>query len=143
MNRNQPFDIVSQNHDNPIFPPLFPTVVKPTNNHKNDQKKLQILVEQLDKRLIDEETYRKRLLYCVQQSSKKSEQLNRFPKNNILALVMSNEPGVIDYQKGLYTRDYQVHKSVADELNIALRETQHRIDWIHMVRQRAFQCFHQ
>jgi len=36
--------------------------------------------------------------------------------------------------------DYQIHKSVADELNIAIRETQHRIDWINMIQARARQC---
>ncbi|CAF3001448.1 unnamed protein product [Rotaria socialis] len=140
--RNDPLDIISQHEDNPIFPPLFSSNVKPI-NQRSDRSKLQILIEQLDKRLADEEIYRKRLLNCVQQASRKSEQINRFPKNNMLTLVMSHQPAITEYQKGLYLRDYQIHKSVTDELNIALRETQHRIDWINTVRQRAFQCFRQ
>jgi hypothetical protein len=58
----------------------------------------------------------------------------------MLALVMSDDPAVMEYQKALCLSDYKIHKSVADELNIAIRETQHRIDWINMVRTRAQQC---
>jgi uncharacterized cysteine cluster protein YcgN (CxxCxxCC family) len=107
---------------------------------KNDQTKLQLLIEQLEKRLIDEESYRQRLLTCIKQTTKKSEQLQSFPKTNMLTLVMSEEPAVMEYQKALCLSDYQIHKSVADELNIAIRETQHRIDWINMIQARARQC---
>jgi len=53
---------------------------------------------------------------------------------------MSDEPAVAEYQKALCLSDYKIYKSVMDELNIAIRETQHRIDWINMVRARAQQC---
>ncbi|CAF1073986.1 unnamed protein product [Rotaria sp. Silwood1] len=139
MHREEPLDIISQHDDNPIFPPLFTSSEKSL-DYKNDQNKLQLLIEQLEKRLIDEELYRKRLLNCVKLTTKKSEQLNHFPKNNMLTFVMSDEPGVVEYQKGLCLSDCQIHKSVSDELNIAIREIQHRIDWINMVRQRALQC---
>lgn len=107
---------------------------------RNDQIKLRLLIDQFDRRLIEEDAYRQRLLHCLQQTAKKSEQLNQFPKPNMLALVMSENPAVAEYQKALYSSDYHIHKSMADELNIAIRETQHRIDWINMVRTRAQQC---
>lgn len=135
-------NLINQHDDNPIFPPLFASSDKSI-NLKNDQNKLQVLIEQLEKRLIDEELYRKRLLNCVNQIAKKSEQLKRFPKSNMLTLVMSDEPSVAEYQKRLCASDYQIHKSLADELNIAIRETQYRIDWINMVRTRALQCLGQ
>ncbi|CAF1071797.1 unnamed protein product [Rotaria sordida] len=137
--REQPLDIISQNDDNPVFPLLFSSTEKSL-DYTNDQNKLQLLIEQLEKRLIDEELYRKRLLNCIKLTTKKFEQLNHFPKNNMLTLVMSDEPAVIEYQKSLCLSDYQIHQSVADELNVAIRETQYRIDWINMVRQRALQC---
>jgi hypothetical protein len=102
-----------------------------------------LLVEQLEKRLFDEESCRKRLLSCTEQTTKKSEELNRFPKSNMETLVLSDEPAVAEYRKALCLSDYQIHKSVEDELNVAIRETQHRIDWINMVRARALQCLGQ
>lgn len=120
--------------------PIMPLPIERTSMNKNDQTKLQLLIEEFDKRLIDEEAYRKRLLTCLQQTSNKSEQINQYPKSNMLALVMSNNPAVLEYQKALYLSDYHIHKSVSDELGIAVRETQHRIDWINMVRARAKQC---
>ncbi len=140
--REIPVEIMNQHDDKPIFPPLIPPNEKSVPN-KNDQTKLQLLVEQLSKRLIDEELYRERLLDCLKQTTKKSEQLNQFPKTNMLALVMSDNPAVVEYQKALYFSDYKIHKSVANELSIAIRETQHRIDWIHMVQKRARQCLGQ
>ena len=110
---------------------------------KNDHTKLQLLIEQLNNRLADEEEYRDRLLNCLKQTAKKSEQLSQFPKANMLSLVMSDNPAVVEYQKALCLSDYQIHKSVANELNVAIRETQHRIDWIHTVQARARQCLGQ
>jgi uncharacterized cysteine cluster protein YcgN (CxxCxxCC family) len=134
--REEPGDIMNQQEDNPMFPPL-------SVYYKNDQTKLRLLIEQFEKRLTDEESYRQRLLHCIKQTAKKSEQISRFPKTNMLALVMTDEPGVVEYQKALCLSDYQIHKSVADELSIAIRETQHRIDWINMIRTRAQQCLGQ
>lgn len=139
MKQKGPVDIITQQDDNLVFPSLFLPNDKLINS-KNDQTKLQLLLEQLEKRLNDEESYRKRLLNCVKQTAKKSEELNQFPKTNMLALVMSDDPAVVEYQKALCLSDYKIHKSVADELNIAIRETQHRIDWINTVRSRARQC---
>ncbi len=139
VRREEPIDIINQQDDNPIISSLFPSIEKSI-DYKNDQTKLQLLIEQLDKRLVDEETYRNRLLVCIKQTAKKSEELNQFPKTNMLTLVMSDQPVVAEYQKALCLSDYKIHKSVTDELNIAIRETQHRIDWINMVRTRAQQC---
>jgi uncharacterized cysteine cluster protein YcgN (CxxCxxCC family) len=140
--REEPGDIMNQQEDNPMFPPLFPSTEKSV-YYKNDQTKLRLLIEEFEKRLIDEESYRQRLLHCIKQTAKKSEQISRFPKTNMLALVMTDEPAVVEYQKALCLSDYQIHKSVADELSIAIRETQHRIDWINMIRTRARQCLGQ
>jgi uncharacterized cysteine cluster protein YcgN (CxxCxxCC family) len=139
MRREEPLDILDQQDDHPMFPPLISSSEK-SMNFKNDQTKLRLLIDQLEKRAIDEDAYRKRLLRCVKQTSKKSEQLNRFPRTDMLTLVMSNEPAVVEYQKALCRSDYQIHKSFVDELNIAIKETQNRIDWINMVRTRALQC---
>jgi hypothetical protein len=125
---------------------MFPSLNLPTEKsvaHQNDHTKLKLLIEQLNNRLIDEESYRNRLLSCLKQTAKKSEQLSQFPKTNMLSLVMSDNPAVVEYQKALCLSDYQIHKSVANELNIAIRETQHRIDWIHMVQTRARKCLGQ
>lgn len=124
-------------NDHPI---LSLAVDKPSPFNKNDQTKLQLLIEEFDKRLIDEDAYRKRLLTCLQQTAKKAEQLNQFPKSNMLAMVMSENPAIVEYQKALCQSDYQIHKSMTDEISIAVRETQYRIDWIRMVRARAKQC---
>ena len=122
-----------------MLPPLFSATTAPMND-KSDQNKLRLLIVQLEKRLTDEESYRNRLLNCIKQTEKKLEQLNRFPKTNMLTLVISHDPSVAEYQRELCLSDYQIHKSVADELNIAIKETQHRIDWINMIRTRARQC---
>jgi len=135
VKREQPIDIINQHDDNLILP-LNEKLI----DYKNDQTKLQLLIEQLEKRLIEEEAYRKRLLACIKQTRNKSEQLSQFPKTNMLTLVMSDEPALAEYQKALCLSDYKIHKSVMDELNIAIKETQHRIDWINMVRARAQQC---
>ncbi len=142
LHREEPIDVIDQTDENSIFPPLITSTEKSLDD-KNDQTKLRLLIEQLEKRLFDEESYRKRLLNCTEQATKKSEELNRFPKTNMETLVMSDEPAVVEYQKALCSSDYQIHKSVEDELNIAIRETQHRIDWINMVRSRALQCLAQ
>ena len=128
-----------QENDYLIFPSLFPLNTESLHD-QNDESKLQLLIEQLNERLNEEEAYRKRLLSCIKQATKKSEQLKIYPKNNMLALVMTDEPAVAEYQKALYQSDYHIHMSVADELNVAMRETQHRIDWISTVRTRAQQC---
>ena len=136
LEREEPIDVINQPEDHSILSPSEKSI-----HYKNDQTKLRLLIEQLEKRLFDEESYRKGLLNCIEQTKKKSEELNRFPKSNMETLVLSDEPGVVEYQKALCLSDYQIHKSVEDELNIAIRETQHRIDWIKMVRARALQCF--
>ena len=131
--------LMDQHEDNPIFPSLFASSEKIVDS-TNDQNKLQLLMQQLDKRLADEESYRQRLLQCLQQSSNKSEQLNRLPKGKMLSLVMSDEPAVAEYHRSLCLSDYQIYKSVAEEFNVAIRETQYRIDWLNTVRARAQHC---
>ena len=58
----------------------------------------------------------------------------------MFSLVMSNAPAVTEYQKALCLRDLQVYKSVEEEIDVAIRETQHRIDWLKTVLGRARQC---
>ena len=131
--------LMDQHEDNPIFPSLFNSSEKFIDSG-NDQSKLHLLMHQLDKRVADEESYRQRLLHCLQQSSIKSEQVNRLPKGKLLSLVMSDQPAVAEYQKSLCLSDYQIYKSVSEEFHVAIRETQYRIDWLNTVRARAQQC---
>ena len=110
---------------------------------KDDRSKLQLLIEQLDKRLVDQQAYLARLLTCLEQTSKKADQLNSLPRDRTFPSGTSNEPAVADYQKALCSSDYQLHKSVEEELNVAVKETQNRIDWIHTVRTRAYECLNE
>jgi len=142
LDRVEPIDLIDQHDTHPISSSLISLSDKSV-DYKNDQMKLRLLIEQFEKRLNDEKSYHKRLLNCIQQTASKFEQLNGFPKTNMLTLVMSDDPAVVEYQKALCLSDYQVYKSVEDELNVALKETQHRIDWIEMVRARAHQCLDQ
>lgn len=125
--------------ENPIFPTLFSSSENFLTT-QNDQTKLQLLTTQLEKRLQEEQMYLAGLLKCFEQTSKKSEELNNYPKPKLLSLVMSDEPAVTEYQRSLCLSDYQVYKSVEDELNVAVQETQHRIDWLRTVLARARQC---
>ncbi|CAF3589171.1 unnamed protein product [Adineta steineri] len=138
----QPLDTTNQ-HNNTIQSSLYLLPETKPINDKNDEIKLQLLLEQLDRRLHDENSYRKNLLNCIQRTEKKYEQLNHYFKSNMLTLVMSNNPAAVEYQKALCSSDCQIYKSIEDELNIALKETQYRIDWIEMVRTRAHQCLNQ
>jgi cell division inhibitor SulA len=142
LDRVEPRDFIDQHDTHPVSSSLISLSEKSV-DYKNDQMKLRLLIEQFEKRLNDEKSHHKRLLNCVQQTTRKFEQLNGFPKTNMLTLVMSDDPAVVEYQKALCLSDYQIYKSVEDELNVALRETQHRIDWIEMVRARAHQCLDQ
>ena len=61
----------------------------------------------------------------------------------MLTLIMSDNPAAIEYQKALCSSDCKIYKSIEDELDIALKETQHRIDWIETIRQRVHLCLGQ
>ncbi|CAF1075559.1 unnamed protein product [Adineta ricciae] len=115
----------------------------PSADYKNDQLKLQILLEQLNKRLSNEESTRQRLSNCIQQTTKKYDQLNQYSQPNMLTLIMSDNPAALEYQKALCSSDCKIYKSIEDELDIALKETQHRIDWIETIRQRVHLCLGQ
>jgi hypothetical protein len=127
-------NLLMNRDDNPIFPTLLST-----SDHyhepRNDQNKLELLVDQLGKRLLDEESYRQRLLDRLRQASIKSDQ-----SKHVSQSMMSNTAATTDYRRRLYLSDHQAHQSVADELNVAVRETQHRIDWLTNVHARARQC---
>ena len=119
LDLTEPIDVIDQHDVNSSGKSI---------DYENDQMKLRLLIEQLEKRLNDEKSYHQRLVNCVQQTANKFEQLNGFQKTNMLTLVMSDDPAVVEYQKALCLSDYHICKSVEDELDIALKETQHRID---------------
>lgn len=136
----EPADLIDYHEENPIFPSLFSSSERFVDT-KNDQSKLQLLTIQLEKRLNDEEIYYSSLMKCVEQRSKKSDEVQRQSKGGkMFALVMSNQPAVTEYQRALCLSDLQVYQSVDEEIQIALRETEHRIAWLRTVLKRARQC---
>lgn len=125
--------------ENPLFPSLFNSTEK-LSGTSNDQSKLELLTEQLDKRLIDEEKYQARLKICLEKVSLKSNELEKLSQTDVSSTMQPETTASAEYKKTLCSNDILIHQSVSEELNVALHETQNRIRWLENVLERARLC---